>query len=493
MTLILQRLALAAGILLAPGLHAATFCVSTGDQFNTAMNTAALNLEDDVIKLTIGTFTSNTHAPGSYRWVFSPPTGDASDYGLAISGGWSAGNNCATQVSNDPTQTVLDAQNAGPVFFADLRWGFKGTFTLKNLTLTRGRAFPDCLVAGVIQPCEVSGIRVEAWTQIGASVIIDNILVNNGSNTSGANADISKFFIQNAGILRVRNSIFGGNTLLAAGTNTNGVSATAVLNAVMFLNNNSVYNNAVTGQRTGLHTRGVGTLSNNAIGGNTSTASPSYAFYTNEPTGLTLHHNHFQNTFWNNGSPSSNNATTTGDPGWTANGVRMVPNAVSPLRDSGLNNPPGSIPSIDFSGGARIINTTVDRGAVEAPAITRIGPTLTATSPLDGSTTPVSGAADETVTMAVQFAVSGGLGSGTTQLTCNSAGGPIGNIRNAQQLIPTGGTVTPVFVDLYVGQNGIPVQNAALSCTATRENSTNQGFYFNFAVGSDMLMSDSFE
>jgi hypothetical protein len=67
-------------------------------------------------------------------------------------------------------------------------------------------------------------------------------------------------------------------------------------------------------------------------------------------------------------APIVNLNPTTGDPGWTLTGIYPTPNEVSPLRDSGTNSPYGGVGTVDLAGNARIVNATVDRGAIEAAA-----------------------------------------------------------------------------------------------------------------------------
>lgn len=238
----------------------------------------------------------------------------------------------------------------------------------------------------------------------GGSFTIDNILVTTGR--SGAeNGRISTFNLYAPGTLKVRNSQFLNNSLTHA--NSGAVYFWANNGAVGQFTNNSISGNAVTTQGKGLDASGVATLTNNVVAGNTSTANPSYEFWSGAPTQMTLTNNHFESANIFNGAPFSETNTTTGDPDWTLVGLRMVPDAASPLRDSGDNSPTGGVPNIDFSGQPRIVNLTIDRGAVEAdaPAGVAIGPLVEAASPANGSTTVLQGNPGEFATATCRYSV----------------------------------------------------------------------------------------
>ena len=122
----------------------------------------------------------------------------------------------------------------------------------------------------------------------------------------------------------------------------------------------------------------------------------------------------------------------------------MVPDLVSPLRDSGDNTPTGQVPNIDFSGQPRIVNLTIDRGAVEAdaPPASEVGPIVSAASPANGSTTvfqgPIGGGF---VGTQLTFNVSGGVAPGVTELECSKTqdraeGLPHSNATSPRRVLP---------------------------------------------------------
>ena len=124
--------------------QAATFCVTSGNQLNIALQAAGFNSEHDTIKVATGTHITDRYAPGDYQWKFEPALqAEDSDYeyNLTISGGWNAADNCLTQLTRNPAATVLDARYWGPVFAVTMVFGdFIGKLEISNLTFYRGES-----------------------------------------------------------------------------------------------------------------------------------------------------------------------------------------------------------------------------------------------------------------------------------------------------------------------------------------------------------------
>ena len=118
--------------------HAAQHCVSTGTQLANALNSAAGNDQDDEIHIVATTLSGTSNPAGNPRWGFTPGANDL-DNSLTITGGWSSGNNCNSQVSTDPTDTVLDAAYTGrALVFLVTGTPMEGDVVLRNFTITRG-------------------------------------------------------------------------------------------------------------------------------------------------------------------------------------------------------------------------------------------------------------------------------------------------------------------------------------------------------------------
>jgi parallel beta-helix repeat protein len=100
--------------------YAATFCVSTPDELQTAFTTAESNDEDDKVQIVQGTYTDNL--------VFN----GAEDFDLTIEGGYTAG--CASR-EVDSANTVIDANGADRAL---LLIGYFGDFVIDGLSFING-------------------------------------------------------------------------------------------------------------------------------------------------------------------------------------------------------------------------------------------------------------------------------------------------------------------------------------------------------------------
>ena len=337
--------------------QAATFCVSTGVQLANALASAQSNGQSDEIKVTTGILRGTTQPFGNPRWRYEPAASDEAT-ALTLSGGWSAGNNCASQTIGT-LLSQLDAEWQGPVLdFVPLIASFSGQVTVRNLTLARGRSFNDF---------GASGLRWTVTGTIATQLLVEDVIVTSGSSSVQGVQSV-RITQQGGGFIRFRNNVISNNS--ATGSSSGGAAEIrAISPAVGFVSNNSIFANQGTSQVSfGLGLGGVITASNNAVANNTTTAAPpTFQVFSSDGSGITLRNNHFENMLFTGGT-FSEQGTTTGDPQWTGVGMVRLPNAVSPLRDSGVNNPSGGIASTDIEGNPRIISNVVDRGASEAAA-----------------------------------------------------------------------------------------------------------------------------
>lgn len=429
--------------------QAAIHCVSTGTQLANALTSAASNGQDDEIRIVATTLTGTSNSGGNPRWYYYVAESDL-DLALNISGGWSSGNNCLSQISLDPQDTVLDAQNTGIAlsFVPQFAGVIGGDISVRNLTITRSSNGS----AGI-------GTAIN-WGVTGAitsSLILENLLVV-ASNAPGSGSSIVRISQSGSGWVKLRNLIIHANSSSAAP-----LSIATSGSSYALVSNNTIFGNQSNSGASGLSVTGVATLSNNAVAENTSTLPTSFQFYSAVPGSLTLRNNHFA-TKSMAGAPFSESGTTTGDPQWTSAGSLKIPGPVSPLRDSGLNNPTGGLASTDFDGSARIVNTTVDRGAVEAEAIPHIGPTISAVSPTPGTGQFMpDGLINTTVTATITFAATGGTGADTTSLACTDDNAAATLSASANQTIAVGDSVVPVIVTMSFVQAGY---NLGVVCTA---------------------------
>jgi len=443
--------------------QATTFCVTTGTQLANALNTAASNGQNDEIRIPTGTLTGTSNPAGNPRWRYPVQASDEG-HSLTLTGGWSSGNNCASQVSLDPTQTALDAQYNGRAldFTITNSIAFSGDVVVRNLTITRAGSSNQNV--GVAFNWTVTG-------ELASSLLIENVLVV-ASNATGTSSSAVQIEHSGGGWAKARNLIVNNNTAVA-GT---GLSISANGSAYAILSNASIFENTSGGAASGLYAQGVVTLANNAVADNTSSAATSYQAYSALGTSLTLRYNHFGTRRFTGGA-FSDVGTTTGDAQWTQVGSIIVPDTISPLRDSGTNSPTGGLASTDFQGDARIVNSVVDRGAIEAEAIPHIGPTISAVSPTPGTGQFMpDGLTNTTVTATLTFAATGGTGAGTTSLVCTDDNAAATLSASASQVIAVGGSVTPVVVTMTYVAAGY---NLAVICTANT-NGTPYSFQYNF-------------
>ncbi len=442
-------IALAIGMTAASSTFAATHCVSTGTQLANALNSSAGNDQDDEIRIVATTLSGTSNPAGNPRWGFTPGANDLDNH-LTITGGWSSGNNCNSQVSTDPTDTVLDAAYTGrALVFLVTGTPLEGSVILRNFMITRGSSTTQS--SGTSLDWRVSGATT-------SSLLAENLLV---VAASSATSNTMPVLIEHAGSgnAKLRNIIVYGNST----TSTGGVNIRATGSAYAVLSNASIFDNHCSCAASGLNASGIVTLANNAVADNTSSAATSFQFRSDVPGSLTLRNNHF-GTKSMAGSPFSETGTTTGDAQWTQVGSTIVPDTISPLRDSGINNPTGGLASTDFDGSARIVNTTVDRGAIEATAIPHIGPTISAVSPTPGTGQFMpDGLINTTVTATITFAATGGTGAGTTSLVCVDDNAAATLSASANQTVAVGASVTPIVVTMTYVQAGY---NLGVVCTA---------------------------
>lgn len=477
-------------VLLSVDARAAIFCVSNGDALNSAFNDARDNSQHDEIRITVGTHTSITHAPQDFQFqleLIPNPNFILVDdeYDLTISGGWSTGNNCASQISLDPSSTVLDAALQGPglkIIHGVPELPFTATLTLSNLTINRGKAFPEFTL-------QASGLFIGGRLGAPGSIVVDNVHVVNGQGNA---LDALALSAGGSGSQRLRNSIVSLNNLTHPVSSA--LNVRSLDNVVAFVSNNSVFANSVQDTGAGMEVTGIATVSNNAVADNTSAASPSYQFFSNAPTSLTLINNHFASKSFDNGSPFSEINTTTGNAFWAGLGVERLPLEVSPLRDSGDNSPAGGALAIDFKGNPRIVNTTIDRGASEAPLADNplLGPAITDLTPVKGSTTWLAGEPGESAFGQIQFAVSGGDPGGLTLIECQVTSGTVLFASDPNQWVATGQSAVPVTV----GFDGLSeaVQSGVVFCNFKRFGGSGLSFAaYTFKGGLQELFLDGFE
>lgn len=177
---------------------AATMCVQTGDIFGlqSALNTAAGNGEDDVIKLQAGQYAM----PSGFLLDYEAAT---EHHNITVEGGYGPnfGDPCGlASTSPDATLTVLD----GGLLRLRMNAGATGTVALKALTIANTTS-ADASHA----PIEIIG-----GADAASDIAIENVAFT--GNTGISNSAV--YVVANQGALHVHNSLFASNTSFA-GTN----------------------------------------------------------------------------------------------------------------------------------------------------------------------------------------------------------------------------------------------------------------------------------
>ena len=338
---------------------ATVFCVATGNELSTAMETAAYNNQNDEIHIRTGTLKRSGAVGTVPRWEYNTGSGGGDvTRTLTLSGGWT---DCNTHV-DDPRLTVLDAEYQGSAVQLKVD-STAANINVSNLTITRGYHNGNVLAG----PAGGGDLGVYALSSTSTVVLERLIVVAGQSNTgNGAFAAGGIMITGNGGLTAtLRNNVIAYNTGEShAGLNIN------TSDSAISVNNNSIFSNTVsllTVHGAGLQLTNVfGStyVANNVIVDNRNGSNVAQDL-DNSAGNTYLRNNHI-------GAPTLSVApvlnlnTTTGDPGWTLVGIYPIPNLASPLRDSGTNSPNAGIGALDLAGNARIVNTVVDRGAIEA-------------------------------------------------------------------------------------------------------------------------------
>lgn len=477
-------------------------CVGTGDEFNAALEQAGWT-EETNIRLRQGTFRSNWNAPGSqpefwFKLTYRYAIGD-----VHISGGWNA--DCSVQTL-DPNLTILDGQNRGPVFAFSDPWVIdriqagddflSGKYSLTNMTLANGKAAiygPD-YQWGWAAAYTAQGIVGTTTTQLRLEHLVITGSRGAALPVDSVNVDIKMHF---GGRLYFRNNVVSNNDL-SADPNSENVLFSTDSNVLAYLTSNSIHDNRLGSGSVGVRLINVGAmaLTNNAIANNVSVNASGTSLDVDDVLGgqnLELRNNHFGR-YRGNGF-AINTGTTTGDAQWTKSGVLRIPNATSVLRNSGSNSPPGGgLTSKDIRGIDRIVESTVDRGAVEAVPTTAYGPTISSLEPLNNSTTIVAPETGNVWHETLYFMKQSGFGDAQSTMECQTTAGEAVVESHALQTVRNAGLfVLPVGLAFLAPVPGDQDRHSTVTCSIYRENASTDTLTYHFIVQRPDLFSSSFE
>jgi len=212
---------------------AATFCISTEQELQTALLQAKGNGEDDVIRIVQGTYTGN--------FVYS----SYENYSLTIEGGYTSG--CATRELN-PANTVLDGGQAGTVLVLSCNQSVD--IKVEGLTVQNGKT--------VSNP---NGGGLYVYTNKGDITLTDNII--NGNSTTGYGGGV---YVSGATTVMLTS-----NTITNNSTSHIGGGFSVFGSPIVTFTNNTIRNNSGNGGGVNIEAGTTVTLNDNLIENNIST------------------------------------------------------------------------------------------------------------------------------------------------------------------------------------------------------------------------------
>lgn len=343
--------------------ESATHCVETAAEFKAALESAGSNNEDDVIKLKTGDYVSDANT----RFIYSYTENKS----LEISGGWFDFNQfgCVGQ-SQDPMATTLDANDESIV----LLFTYNNDYPIFNAKISN-----LSIINGTSTQNVASGLQMALPNNHNGEVIIDRVyFAGNDSDINGA------LTITWPETVNIKNSVFQFNKA-GEGDGVIQINLRADNKGAYFINNTLLYNShdllvADSSTTTGLKIN----IQSMNIDGYPRAFIANNLFWNNEDNdvflpaiGTSYFYNNNYQTIEGNASFASNNMSQS--PLLSLQLLDFTPQPGSPLIDQGKNaeillgNPPFPFdedwnygPS-DFDGFSRVINNSVDIGAVEAP------------------------------------------------------------------------------------------------------------------------------
>jgi YD repeat-containing protein len=353
-------------------------CVSTAGELRDALQTAASNDLNDVVRLTQGTYGLSDVSGQTFYY------GSGEPYLVVILGGHQPA--CAARVV-DPANTILDGEGLGQVMeFNDWsHWWIDGLvlsgLIAEGLTIENGQS--------------PQGSGLHALTAVGNIDLRSNVIRNNASSTQAGGLYAST----NSGLIRLEGNLLEGNTanfnagvelhvvdsgeiLLANNTLVGNTASSgpggggyiavslgipAVGGGHFSAINNNFIDNSATSSGGGLYVVGGASggidLFNNVFWGNVG-ISPSEALYFVTGGEVNLYHNVFDPAEIE-GTATNEGGNLNVDPSFVnAAGLDFHLTGGSECIDAGSIGAPW-LPTTDFEGDPRLMGSSVDIGADE--------------------------------------------------------------------------------------------------------------------------------
>jgi len=210
--------------------EAETFCVSTAEDLQIALNEAATNEEDDFIQIVQGIYY------GSFIYAPTEPEPDGR-YGLTIEGGYTTG--CAFR-EVDPDNTVLDAGGSGVVLALSTP-DVAADFVVDGVTLQSGNV------------TATTGGGLFVATNGGSVTLNGNLVIDNSSGDNNGGG----IHINNTDtVILSSNTISHNSARYGAGIDIGGACRSIRLEENTFTDNTSTYD----GGAIGIHTANTETI-----------------------------------------------------------------------------------------------------------------------------------------------------------------------------------------------------------------------------------------
>jgi hypothetical protein len=317
---------------------AATYCVDTAAELQSALSAAAASSADDVIDIESGTYA--TTSPQGFRVVLSAP-GD-----LRISGGWSGG--CVFQVAGQ--RSTIDGELHRPGMVLLGTQDTAGLLHIDHLSFIHGRSSEAHIAGGLTaNPYLSHGFGVE----IESNRFVDNSADDPAESFGGGlKTDASN------GLL-LRDNVFKDNH---AAHQAGGAMLYCDAGLTAITNNTFTANSAGSGLATdtgGLFLQGtcVTEIVNNILWGNDgldlSLLTP----------GVVVRYNDIAH-IGGTEAPGSSTANLDVNPQFESAGILRL-ERTSPLIDIGFDEPLSGLSAQAFEGGPRLVGPHVDFGAYE--------------------------------------------------------------------------------------------------------------------------------
>ena len=322
-------------------LYAATYCVDTGAQLQTAMTAAAASADDDAIHLVGGSYAS-TSSNGFFAQL-----GVSGD--LEISGGWFPG--CLAR--NKGLQSTIDGGtfNPGMVIVGSTVAGPAASLSISHLNFVHGYTVDTAARGG--------GLTVMLSQAATVDVTIDsNRFFENSSENAidGGGGGLRAVADRN---LTVSNNVFAANHVRTYG----GAALLSCGSVLARIVNNTVTDNEAglggAGALSGLHVQGgcFTEIANNILWGNNGTDLALYV------DGARLYNNDLAD-LGGTEAPAVSSGNIYANPLFVS-ATDLHLRRSSTLIDAGLDTPIDGLPASAYDDGPRLVGAHVDIGAYE--------------------------------------------------------------------------------------------------------------------------------